>query len=130
MKRVVNWLRTLPSTRRGPCTTMHSNPCSAARRSCGRCCRRQRWRREMAIVGPVQQDNMGAPQSRIDGRAKVTGAAPYASDYPVGRPAYAYLVTSAIARGRIDGFDLTTAKDVSGLLDILTYETMRGQVKK
>ena len=43
----------------------------------------------MAIVGPVQQQNMGAPHSRIDGRAKVTGAAPYPSDFAVGRPAYA-----------------------------------------
>ena len=39
-------------------------------------------------------------------RAKVTGAARYASDEPVANPAYAYLVTSAIARGRISGFDL------------------------
>jgi xanthine dehydrogenase YagR molybdenum-binding subunit len=84
----------------------------------------------MAIVGPVQQRNMGAPQSRIDGRAKVTGAAPYASDFPLGRPAYAYLVTSAIARGRIQGIDLAAAREVPGALDILTYQTMRGQVKK
>ena len=84
----------------------------------------------MAIVGPVQQKNMGAPQSRIDGRAKVTGAAPYASDFPLGRPAYAYLVTSTIARGRIEGFDLAAARQVPGFLDILTYETMQGAVKK
>ncbi len=48
----------------------------------------------MAVVGPVQQQNMGAPQSRIDGRAKVTGAAPYPADFAVGRPAYAYFVTA------------------------------------
>src|SRR5687767_15032843 len=84
----------------------------------------------MVIVGPVQQQNMGVPQSRIDGRAKVTGAAPYPSDFAVGRPAYAYFVTSAIARGRIEAFDLTAAKAVPGLLDILTYETMKGTVRK
>ena len=84
----------------------------------------------MAVVGPVQQQNMGAPQSRIDGRAKVTGAAPYASDFAVGRPAYAYFVTSAIARGRIEAFDLTSAQAVPGVLDIMTYETMKGTVRK
>jgi xanthine dehydrogenase YagR molybdenum-binding subunit len=84
----------------------------------------------MAIIGPVQQENMGAPQSRIDGRAKVTGAAPYASDFAVGRPAYAYFVTSSIARGRIVGFDMEAARQVPGLLDILTYETLQGAVKK
>lgn len=84
----------------------------------------------MATIGPVQQENMGAPQSRIDGRAKVTGAAPYASDYAVGRPAYAYLVTSAIARGRIEGFDLSVAQQVPGVLELLTYESMRGAVRK
>ncbi|HET6622286.1 MAG TPA: xanthine dehydrogenase family protein molybdopterin-binding subunit [Dongiaceae bacterium] len=84
----------------------------------------------MAIVGPVQKQNMGRAQSRIDGRAKVTGAAPYASDFPVGRPAYAYLVTSAIARGRIEAIDLAAAREVLGVVDIMTYETVRGQVKK
>ena len=84
----------------------------------------------MAIVGPVQQQNMGAPQSRIDGRAKVTGAAPYPSDFAVGRPAYAYFVTSAIARGRIESFDLKQAQAVPGVLDIMTHETMKGTVRK
>ena len=84
----------------------------------------------MTVVGPVQQQNMGVPHSRIDGRAKVTGAAPYASDFAVGRPAYAYFVTSAIARGRIEAFDLKAAQDVSGVLDILTHETMKGTVRK
>jgi xanthine dehydrogenase YagR molybdenum-binding subunit len=84
----------------------------------------------MAIVGPVQQQNMGAPQSRIDGRAKVTGAAPYPSDFAVGRPAYAYVVPRAIARGRIESFDLKQAQAVAGLLDIMTHETMKGTVRK
>jgi xanthine dehydrogenase YagR molybdenum-binding subunit len=84
----------------------------------------------MAVVGPVQQQNMGAPQSRIDGRAKVTGAAPYPADFAVGRPAYAYFVTSAIARGRIEAFDLKAAQAVPGVLDIMTHETMKGTVRK
>jgi xanthine dehydrogenase YagR molybdenum-binding subunit len=71
----------------------------------------------------------GKPTSRIDGIAKVTGSARFAGDEPVANPAYAYLVTSAIARGRIGGFELTQAKAVSGVLDILTFENVGGEAK-
>jgi xanthine dehydrogenase YagR molybdenum-binding subunit len=71
----------------------------------------------------------GRPTSRIDGIAKVTGAARYASDEPVADPAFAYLVTSAIARGRIGAFRLERAKAVPGVLDILTHENVGNQTK-
>jgi xanthine dehydrogenase YagR molybdenum-binding subunit len=71
----------------------------------------------------------GRSTSRIDGVAKVTGAARFASDEPVANPAYAYLVTSAIARGRIGGFDLDGARGVPGVLDILTYLNVGGDAK-
>jgi xanthine dehydrogenase YagR molybdenum-binding subunit len=65
---------------------------------------------------------MGEPAPRLDARLKVTGEARYASDFPVGNPAFAYLVTSTIAKGRITQFDLADARTVPGVLDILTYE--------
>lgn len=74
-------------------------------------------------------NQFGRPASRIDGIAKVTGSARFASDEPVAHPAYAYLVTSAIARGRIAGFKLDRAKAISGVLDILTYDNVGDQVK-
>ncbi len=67
---------------------------------------------------------LGKATSRIDGVAKVTGAAKFASDEAVPKPAYAYLVTSAVARGRIGAFELDAAKAVRGVLDILTYENV------
>ena len=67
---------------------------------------------------------IGRPAIRIDGRAKVTGRAAFASDEPVANPAYAFLVTSAIARGRVAGFDLEAARTVPGVLDILTHENV------
>ncbi len=70
---------------------------------------------------------IGAPIPRIEGRAKVTGQALFASDEPVANPAYAYLVTSTIARGRIRSFDLTAAQAVEGVLDILTHENVGDQ---
>jgi xanthine dehydrogenase YagR molybdenum-binding subunit len=72
---------------------------------------------------------LGAATHRIDGVAKVTGAARYPSDEPVSRPTYAYLVTSSIARGRIQAFDLTQAKAVRGVLEIFTHENIGAGVK-
>jgi xanthine dehydrogenase YagR molybdenum-binding subunit len=71
----------------------------------------------------------GKPTPRIDGVAKVTGAARYASDEPVANPAFAYLVTSAIARGRIGGFRLDRARAVPGVVDILTHDNVGSLAK-
>ena len=71
----------------------------------------------------------GTPTTRVDGVAKVTGAARYASDEPVANPAFACLVTSNIARGHITGFDLDAARAVPGVLDILTHETVGDRIK-
>ena len=76
----------------------------------------------MNVAAPEPKSNMGQPEPRTDGRLKVTGAARYAADFPVSNPAYAFLVTSPIAKGTIRGFDLGAARAVPGVLDILTYE--------
>jgi len=47
---------------------------------------------------------------------------------PVGNPAYAYLVTSTIARGRIERLALDAAFAVPGVLDILTQDNT-GELK-
>jgi xanthine dehydrogenase YagR molybdenum-binding subunit len=72
---------------------------------------------------------IGKPAVRIDGKAKVTGEARYPSDEPVPRPAYAYLVTSSIARGRVRGMNLAAARAVPGVLDILNHQNVNGQVQ-
>jgi len=66
----------------------------------------------------------GRPIARVDGIAKVTGAARFASDEPVAHPVYAYLVTSSIARGRISRFQLEDAKSVKGVIEIFTHENI------
>jgi xanthine dehydrogenase YagR molybdenum-binding subunit len=76
----------------------------------------------MSIAAPEPKANMGQPIPRYDAVAKVTGKAQYASDMPLNRPAFAYLVTSSIAKGRIDSFDLAAANKVRGLIDIVTHE--------
>jgi xanthine dehydrogenase YagR molybdenum-binding subunit len=70
---------------------------------------------------PAAQANMGQPIARLEARAKVTGAARYASDMPLANPAYAVLVTSTIAKGRIVAIDETAARAVPGVLHILTH---------
>jgi xanthine dehydrogenase YagR molybdenum-binding subunit len=82
----------------------------------------------MTLAAPAPQANMGEPEPRLDARLKVTGEAHFASDIPVSNPAYAFLVTSAIAKGRISAFDLTEASAVPGVLDILTHENT-GELK-
>ncbi|HEY3697159.1 xanthine dehydrogenase family protein molybdopterin-binding subunit [Phenylobacterium sp.] len=72
---------------------------------------------------------IGKPAVRVDGVAKVTGQARYASDEPVANSAYAYLVTSAVSKGRLRGLDLGAARAVRGVLDILTHGSVGGQVK-
>ena len=72
--------------------------------------------------------HIGTPTSRIDGRAKVTGAARYAAEY--NRPglalgpglAYGYLVTSDIAKGRVTQIDTDAARQVPGVIDVLTHQ--------
>jgi len=76
----------------------------------------------MSIAAPEPKANMGQPIPRLDATAKVTGKARYAADMPLNRPVFAYLVTSAIAKGRIDNIDLVAAKQVRGVVDIVTYQ--------
>lgn len=75
-----------------------------------------------SAAAPTPKANMGAPAPRYDARLKVTGEARYPADIAVANPAFAVLVTSSIAKGRIKRLDLDEARAVPGVLDILTYE--------
>lgn len=76
----------------------------------------------MNRAAPEPKANMGEPAPRLEARLKVTGQARYSSDMPVNNPAFAFLVTSAIAKGTISNIDLNEAKAVPGVLDIFTHE--------
>ncbi|MCJ2019254.1 xanthine dehydrogenase family protein molybdopterin-binding subunit [Methylobacterium sp. E-065] len=65
---------------------------------------------------------VGTPRSRIDGPAKVTGLAKYAGEFAAPGLAYGYVVSSAIAKGRIMSIDATKAEAVPGVLKVLTHE--------
>jgi xanthine dehydrogenase YagR molybdenum-binding subunit len=65
---------------------------------------------------------LGKPASRVDGHAKVTGAAKYAAEHNPAALAYGFVITSAIARGRIRNIDAAEALAVPGVLDIFTHD--------
>lgn len=64
---------------------------------------------------------IGTPLERLDGPAKVRGAAPYAFEQPVDRPAYLYPVQATVAAGRVTGLDTTAASAEPGVLAVLTH---------
>src|SRR5262245_29582477 len=65
---------------------------------------------------------IGQPISRVDGRAKVTGAAKYAAEYKVPNLAYGCVVSSSIAKGRIINIDASDALRLEGVLQVFTHE--------
>jgi xanthine dehydrogenase YagR molybdenum-binding subunit len=64
----------------------------------------------------------GTPTSRVDGRAKVTGAAKYAGEFNQPGLAHAAVVESTIPKGRIVRIDTSDALRVEGVIDVLTHE--------
>jgi xanthine dehydrogenase YagR molybdenum-binding subunit len=72
---------------------------------------------------------LGPARDRVDGTAKVTGAARYASDEPVAGALFGYMLVSRIARGSISRMDLTEARGVPGVINIVTHENIGGGFK-
>jgi xanthine dehydrogenase YagR molybdenum-binding subunit len=64
---------------------------------------------------------IGTSTSRVDGFAKVTGAAKYAAEFNVPGLVYGSIITSTIAKGRITRIDPSAALRVKGVLDVLTH---------
>src|SRR4051794_27055553 len=64
---------------------------------------------------------IGTPTSRVDGRAKVTGAAKYAGEFPANELVHGFVVEATISRGRIVRLDASAALKVEGVLDVLTH---------
>jgi xanthine dehydrogenase YagR molybdenum-binding subunit len=65
---------------------------------------------------------IGTATSRVDGRAKVTGAAKYAGEYNVPGLAHGCIVEATIPKGRIARIDTGEAMRVAGVLDVLTHQ--------
>jgi xanthine dehydrogenase YagR molybdenum-binding subunit len=65
-------------------------------------------------------DGIGAPINRTDAWAKVSGAAPYTAEHQIEGLTYAVMVTSTIPSGRVVRIDDSAAREVPGLLLVMT----------
>ena len=74
------------------------------------------------MTGLLEPRAIGADLVRLDGHAKVTGTAPYAFEQPVENPAYLHPVQATIARGRVSAMQVAAARDMPGVLAVLTHE--------
>ncbi len=63
---------------------------------------------------------IGDPLPRVDGRAKVTGSAKYAAEFPVPGILYGSLVMSTIASGRVLRMDTAEAERAPGVVAVIT----------
>ena len=70
------------------------------------------------LAGPI-----GRPLDRVDGPLKVTGRAKYAYEYAAqAEAACGFIVSAAIAKGRVVGVDVRDAERASGVLLVLTQD--------
>jgi xanthine dehydrogenase YagR molybdenum-binding subunit len=66
--------------------------------------------------------SVGKPLSRLEGKAKVTGAAKYAGEYNVPDLLYGYVVNSVITKGKITRIDTSRAVLSAGVIEVFTHE--------
>jgi xanthine dehydrogenase YagR molybdenum-binding subunit len=71
---------------------------------------------------PNLETYVGTARSRVDGRAKVTGAARYAAEFAAPGLLHGSVVSSAIAKGRIIRIDTEAARAVPGVVEVFTHE--------
>ena len=72
------------------------------------------------VTGHAAAPSVGTPLNRVDGRLKVTGGAKYAAEFAVPNVAYGVIVTSTIAKGRVQRMDTAAAERAPGVLAVLT----------
>ncbi len=68
------------------------------------------------------ETSVSKPMDRVDGRLKVTGKALYSAEHPVPGIVHAVMITSSIAKGRIQSVDTQVAESAPGVLSVLTYK--------
>src|SRR5580693_4171487 len=64
---------------------------------------------------------IGQPISRIDGKRKVTGSAPYGAEHDVENIAHGIPVASTIGSGKILSIDTSVAEKMPGVLGIVHH---------
>ncbi len=90
--------------------------------------------KDWAAPNPITENRgglIGKGVDRYEGRLKVTGTAPYAYEVePPSPPAFGYLVSAAIARGRMTRIDTGAAEASPGVQLVWTYKTVPTQAPR
>lgn len=78
----------------------------------------------LAIGHPLTHPGafIGRDVNRVDGRAKVTGRAEYAADFPVEGLLHGAIVSATVAKGRILRIDASAALVLPGVVHVFTHE--------
>ncbi|WP_249188174.1 xanthine dehydrogenase family protein molybdopterin-binding subunit [Nocardiopsis sp. MG754419] len=80
------------------------------------------------MIGTEGSGAVGAPMERIEGRAKVTGTAPYAYEHDFPDPLHVHPVLSTVPRGRVRSVDVSAAQGLTGVRATLTAPDVAGTV--
>ena len=90
--------------------------------------------KDWAAPNPITENRgglIGKPVDRYEGRLKVTGAAPYAYETePPSGPAYGYILSATIARGRIVRIDTQAAEAAAGVHLVWTHLNVPAQAAR
>ncbi|MDP3747418.1 MAG: xanthine dehydrogenase family protein molybdopterin-binding subunit [Phenylobacterium sp.] len=90
--------------------------------------------KDWAAPNPITENRgglIGKGVDRYEGKLKVTGTAPYAYEVePPSPPAYGYLVTAPIARGRIARIDAAVAEASPGVHFVWTHHNVPAQASR
>jgi xanthine dehydrogenase YagR molybdenum-binding subunit len=70
----------------------------------------------------MQNNAVGKPVTRVEGRQKVTGRGRYSAEQEIPNAAYGVLILSTVAKGRIASMDTQAAERAPGVLAILTHQ--------
>src|SRR5262245_54673317 len=73
----------------------------------------------MTVIGTK---SIGKPLSRVEGVAKVTGTAKYAAEFNTPHLAHGFVVSSAIAKGRIKSIDRSAVLVVPGVIEVFAHD--------
>ncbi|HLU03080.1 MAG TPA: xanthine dehydrogenase family protein molybdopterin-binding subunit, partial [Advenella sp.] len=77
----------------------------------------------VAHTEPACSDShVGRGADRVDGQAKVTGAARYSAEFTTSGLVHGCVLNSPIATGRVLHIDAAAALDLPGVLAVFTHE--------
>lgn len=79
------------------------------------------------LANPQKNGPIGEAAERVDAKDKVQGKAKYADDYSSGDLLWAAVVRSTIPHGTIEALNITKARNMDGVVEVMTAEDIPGE---